>query len=240
MTQGDERVTGSATITVGTTDDEDDRGAWRWVAAVGVVVLVGALLVGVVPGRYVPEVPVGVGGAVRSAVLAGGAAIGLFGLYSLSGEAPDGDEEVAETPQTEWRDIDDDPVELATRTRSRTTGGSGGIGRELDAELERIGGLVDGTNRSESYRAYKVEQNLRELAVRVLRSETSWSDSEARQRLESGRWTDDPRAAAFLSEETVDLPVGVRLIDWANGEMFRRQVDATVDELAQYMEVETS
>jgi hypothetical protein len=238
MVERDERVTGSATITVGTTDDAGDEGRiWRLVAAVGVVALVAGLLVGVVPGRYVPQVAAGLGTTLRTVVLVGGGLIGLFGLYSLSADGG-ADDTGAKAPATDLRVSEEDPVELATRTRTRPGGSGVGIGRELDAELERIGGLVDGTERSASYRAYKVEQNLRELAVRVITSETGWSAGEARQRLESGAWTDDPRAAAFLSEETVVLPVTLRLTDWANGETFRRQVVATVDELARYVEVE--
>ena len=236
MGERDERVTDSATITVGTADDGDEEGRWQWVAAFGVCALAAALVVGVVPGQYVPRVAPGTGEAVRGAVLVGGAVVGLFGLYSFSsGVEEDGG---GEQPHAGWDAIDDDPVELAARTRHGRSGG--GIGRELDAELERIGGLVNGTNRSESYRAYKVEQNLRELAVRVLAAETEWSADEARQRIESGRWTDDPRAAAFLSEDAVVLPVGLRLTDWANGETFSRQVEATVDELVRVVEGEAT
>lgn len=238
MARREDRVTDSATITVGTVDDEAERGPWRLVAAVGVVALAFALVVGVVPRGYVPQIAVGLGETLRGAVLVGGGLLGLFGLYSLSEGALTGGDDGNATRTGNRYAGTSDPIELATLTRERLGATGVGIGRELDAELERIGGLVDETSRSESYRAYKVQQNLGELAVRVLTSETAWSASEARQRIETGAWTDDPRAAAFLSDETVVLPVTLRLTDWANGEAFRRQVEATVAELARYVEVE--
>ncbi|WP_170094894.1 hypothetical protein ACAH01_06325 [Halomicrobium sp. HM KBTZ05] len=233
MTERDERVTDSATVTAETVDDEPGGGGrWRYAAGLGTLALVCALVVGVLPARYVPQVAVGVGETVRVAVLLGGGVVGLLGLYALS--ADDG----ATPRETTWEVDDENPVEQPAQ--DRPTGQTGTQpGRELDAELERIDGVVDEMNPRDAYRAYKIRQNLRELAVRVLTAERGWSASTARSRIESGRWTDDPRAAAFLSEGSVVPSVTLRLLDWARGDAFQRQVEATVVELAREMEVET-
>lgn len=54
------------------------------------------------------------------------------------------------------------------------------------------------------------------------------STDRASKLVESGAWTDNQRAAAYLSPTDEALPVGVRLRDWLAGESGSRRVRATV------------
>lgn len=82
----------------------------------------------------------------------------------------------------------------------------------------------------------------REGAARMLRSELrrgvegalearGHSPPAAERLVAEGAWTDDPRAAAFIGDET--LPLATRIRDWATGEATRRQAEAATEALAE-------
>lgn len=54
---------------------------------------------------------------------------------------------------------------------------------------------------------------------------------EAREQVQSGTWTDDSRAAAYLSG-SVSVPPKLRLFDWLAGRQEQRQLEAALAELA--------
>lgn len=57
---------------------------------------------------------------------------------------------------------------------------------------------------------------------------------EAERLVDSGVWTDDRRAAAFLGDK--HLPLRVRVRDWASGDAERRKADAATEELLRLTE----
>ncbi|GAB3028458.1 DUF7269 family protein [Natronobiforma cellulositropha] len=71
---------------------------------------------------------------------------------------------------------------------------------------------------------------LSEVATRTLVECCGLSRAEALERLEEGTWSDDPRANAFLSDET-DLPRRIRFLDWLWGRRYQRGLEATLAEL---------
>jgi uncharacterized protein (DUF58 family) len=87
-------------------------------------------------------------------------------------------------------------------------------GEDLDTELERFldtGGIYFGRSR--------LREGLRSAAVAVLTRYDVYSEAEAEAAIESGTWTDDLVAAAFLGGEGAPtLPVRSRIRSW-----FRRE-----------------
>lgn len=109
------------------------------------------------------------------------------------------------------------------------------VGGDLDAVLES---LTDPDETVQGWKRVDVEGEVQSVAVDVLRSDAGYEFDELRDALESGTWTDDPRAATYLGSG-VALPIRLRVIDWASGDPYRRQVRATVVELAEIAGVET-
>ncbi|WP_436907225.1 DUF7269 family protein [Halosimplex marinum] len=109
------------------------------------------------------------------------------------------------------------------------------VGEDVDGALDA---LTDPEASRDGWKRVDVENRVRELAVEVLESETGADAEDAVELLETGEWTDDPRAAAYLGED-VTAPVRVRVADWASGDPYRRRVEATVAELAAVTGVET-
>ncbi len=87
-------------------------------------------------------------------------------------------------------------------------------GEDLDTELERFldtGGIYFGRSR--------LREGLRSAAVAVLTRYDVYSEADAEAAIESGTWTDDLVAAAFLGGESAPtLPVRSRVESW-----FRRE-----------------
>lgn len=199
---------------------------WKATAGVGVVSLLAALAVVVLPGTV--EFTNEVVRSLRAVALLLGALVGLSGLYVAyhreSGEESD-DEAGA-------------PIELPAANPERPHGRThDAIGTRLDGRLDAIDGAVD--DHPETYQAYKIEQSLRGLSVRVVATVADCSMERAREHVEAGTWTDDVRAAAFVGgDEAPERPLQTRVADWASGRPFARQVEATVDELAALMEVD--
>lgn len=69
-----------------------------------------------------------------------------------------------------------------------------------------------------------------ETAVAVLSRRHDVDEADAATMIREGRWTDDPRAAAFL-EGSVRLPLRIRLVDWLYGRRYRRGLEAAVREI---------
>lgn len=79
-------------------------------------------------------------------------------------------------------------------------------GEELDAEFSRAAGW----SRGERLRQRKVRTRLRRTAAETLSIRNSQELEAAAARVETGEWTEDPVAAAFLSEEPT-VPARARL-----------------------------
>ena len=107
------------------------------------------------------------------------------------------------------------------------------VGDGVDAALAALG---DTDRAGNGWKRVDVERRIRGIARDVLDAETAVDDVSAA--LDSGEWTEDPRAAAYLGDD-VALPVRIRVADWASGDPHRRKVEATVAELAAVAGVET-
>lgn len=129
-------------------------------------------------------------------------------------------------------------VRLARRHRSRIAESSFGIGvadgSATDVTVDsgatrRLSIATDARYRCRSTSAaHTIRTDLTEGAVRAVRTRHGRSSSAAREAVRSGAWTDDPVAAAFLSEEA-RLPLAERVraaID--PGRAYRRRVRRTV------------
>lgn len=103
----------------------------------------------------------------------------------------------------------------------------GAAGREVDAALDALPPV----RVSERHR--RVRERVRTAAVETVAEAQRCSRPAARERIESGDWTDDADAAAFLADETLDPPgVGRRVaLRLRRENWFRRRVDATVTAL---------
>lgn len=111
--------------------------------------------------------------------------------------------------------------------------------RDDDADITRVGADIDGafdaldaddsTAWSTMNARRVLRSELRRAAVTALAAR-GHSREEAERLVETGAWTDDRRAAAFLGDVT--LPLRTRVRDWASGEGQRRRAEAAVEELA--------
>lgn len=87
----------------------------------------------------------------------------------------------------------------------------------------------------------QIRSRLTDLAVEAVVRNENCSRDVASERVESGEWTNDPYAAAFLSgSSTADVPWYEHVRNAIHREpRFQRQVRHTVDALARYAEVES-
>jgi hypothetical protein len=99
------------------------------------------------------------------------------------------------------------------------------VGAELDRQLSLIG---DG-ERGRQARA-RVRRAVRSVAVETLCEVEGIDEATAERWLDGGEWTSDPRAAAFLGDDSVPRPsVGLRLRDWLSADpTFVRRARAAV------------
>ncbi|WP_284012316.1 DUF7269 family protein [Halobaculum litoreum] len=78
----------------------------------------------------------------------------------------------------------------------------------------------------------RAQRRLAAAVARELADAEGVSERTARRRVDAGEWTDDVRAAAYLSDgPTPSVPPVTRLRDWLAGERTARSVRATVREL---------
>ena len=187
--------------------------------AVGAAALVAAVTVAFLPA-VLPTAAVDrlVGAAGFLAAALGALALGAMGLAALGvgGVGEDGD-----SSASRWYPADEsDPVAPSPDAER--------VGREIDRPLDGFGGDA----RRDGYRRYSVTTALRETAVDALSSRRGYSESEAYAAVSAGEWTDDVRAAALLADEDgPDLPLSVRIRDWARGRAFERRVERAVAEI---------
>lgn len=129
---------------------------------------------------------------------------------------------------------DDDGVTLPPDRRTETRDDAV-VGRETDDTLRAI---VDSTDGGGAWKRVRLRGDLRSLAIELLRTEHGMDVDEAAAAIDTGEWTDDPRAAAYLGD--VPLPVRLRVSDWASGNPYERRVTATAAEIARLADVDVA
>ncbi len=102
------------------------------------------------------------------------------------------------------------------------------VGGDVDDLLDRYDELSP-PKRARADRV--VRRRLRGATVTALTDQRGVTSREARALVESGGWTDDPLAAAFLAPGDVDLPLVTRVREWARGDRFVRGARAAATEL---------
>lgn len=119
-------------------------------------------------------------------------------------------------------------VEQATPPAPEEVQAAPHLGAEFD---DWLAGL-DLRARLTGDRHERVRERLRETAVHTVMRAEGCSREEARRRVESGEWTDDPTAAAFLGRES-RLPLGTRARAALRGDSgFQYGARETVDAIA--------
>lgn len=106
------------------------------------------------------------------------------------------------------------------------------LGASVDATLARATDLDAARDQRVTTREH-LRETLFDLAVDIYAGATACSPEVAERAIETGAWTDDPRAAATLSnEEGPDLPLWLWLLDLFRSESaFRRRVRHTLGEI---------
>ena len=120
-------------------------------------------------------------------------------------------------------------------------GGHSVSGEDIDESVDAVGGELPESEATDwwTYREKNdVRSALETVSVRVLASEHDVSSDAAKRLVESGEWTRDPRAAAFLGSDAPELPLKLQFVDWLSGEAYQRRVEATVDEIARHAGVD--
>ncbi|SFL38518.1 hypothetical protein SAMN04487950_3572 [Halogranum rubrum] len=187
--------------------------------AVGTLSFLLAVAVALLPAAYVPAAVTWTAGTLvanRSTVLFAGAVAGGFGVWALyRGSAGEDDADPVEFPTR--------PPEFAYYDERRTVGGA----IDLATSDEDLPDWKAGRSRRDT------RTQLHDAAVAVITEREGCSPQVARDAIAVGTWTDSPRAARFLGgTDAADLPLSVRIRDWASGDSYRRHVEATVDEIA--------
>lgn len=106
------------------------------------------------------------------------------------------------------------------------------VGSDIDDAFDALG-AEDRTSWTKMNATRMLSSELRRSTTTALEAR-GHPREEAERLVDSGAWTDDPRAAAFLGDE--HLPLWMRVRDWASGAGKRRQAEATVDELLRLTE----
>jgi hypothetical protein len=205
----------------------------RLLAAIGTGALVVAVLLVAAPWLPVwlagPLLPL-VAETGTSAVVFLGLVGAAVGLLSLSGKTAPG------KPTGLEIDVPDLPRDRQIRRTVEPPG------NRLDSLLDRVSGEAEnpsrGVNRVVDKR--QIRKQLRNAAADVLVDTRNLHREEALTRIEDGTWTDSRRAASFLGGADAPRPrLSTRIRDWASGDPFVRQVQATVDEIAGLADVRT-
>ncbi|MFC7097729.1 DUF7269 family protein [Halobaculum marinum] len=204
----------------GSVDARDALAVLATVAGVGAL----AVLL-VVPVEWVPA---GVG--VRPVLwLFGVAAVCVAGwlVRDLIVPPPRHGSRVGDDPRREWDAplVDDDPeaIELGD---DRPLGDAITVAAGDDDRLSSERGPRPVVARA------RARRHLHDAAIHAVATAESVDESTAERRVDRGEWTDDVRAAAYLSETaTPSIPPTTRLRDWLAGERTARCVRATVREL---------
>jgi len=122
----------------------------------------------------------------------------------------------------------------------RTTTETTTVGAAVDDPLATLTEAPESTSGADrNLAAGTIHDELFSLAVETLAAAEGCDSGAAAQRVTNGDWTDDPRAAAFLGDESVPrVPVRLRIVDWVRGEPVARRVEATVDAIARHAETD--
>lgn len=208
--------------------DEDSRR--RLVAGIGYLAVVLAAITAFVPvvGDAIAATVGVVVGAPPIIVVAGlvGGGYALVQLYRTGSEESDRTPLVYENP------------ERAHYSENHVAGS------EIDDSIEAIGGELP-ESESKDWWTYRekndVKESLSAVAMTVLADEHDVSRERAAKMLEAGTWTDDPRAARFLGDESAAaLPLRVQFYDWLSGEAYERRVEATIGAVAAHAGLDRS
>ena len=173
-----------------------------------------AVLVAVLPAAYVPGVVTWAAGTLlanRTTVVLAGIVAGGFGVWSLYRGTDADDGQSVEFPTR--------PPEFAYYDERRA------VGQDIDRAVgdEEFADWEHGRHRRET------KNRLHDAAVSALVETENCAPQIARNRVAEGTWTDSPRAARFLGgPDAADLPLSVRIRDWASGESYRKHVEDTV------------
>jgi hypothetical protein len=173
-----------------------------------------AVVVAVLPAAFVPGVVTWTAGTLvanRSTVLLAGVVAGGFGVWSLYRGLDTEDAQPVELPSR--------PPEFAYYDERRA------VGRDIDGAVsdEELADWQHGRYRRET------TNQLHDAAVTAIVEAENCTPQIARNRIADGTWTDSPRAARFLGgRDAAELPLSVRIRDWASGDSYRRHVRDTV------------
>ncbi|MFP9191932.1 DUF7269 family protein [Natronosalvus vescus] len=186
----------------------------------GFVALVGALLatVGAIPSA-------GAALARDTAVIAIGGLLAAFGIGLLGAF-------VASEPTLETESENgDEPVafpSVATQDRERDVER---IGQDVEIALSRSRlGDSPRERHNRSVARNRLRRTMTDAVVSSLTADGTLEVEAARDHVQRGTWTDDPRAAACLSS-AVTIPLATRIEDWVVGERDQRQLQAALEAL---------
>ncbi|SDL88793.1 hypothetical protein SAMN04487949_0068 [Halogranum gelatinilyticum] len=193
----------------------DALGSREAALALGSVSFLLAVLVAALPAAWLPPAVPLAGDlllANRRAIFVVGVITGIAGVWWLSERSEPADDPAVTIP--------DRHPEFAYFTEGRA------VGEAIDRATsgEELAQWETNKFRRETY------DSLYEAAVVAISEAENCAPQLARNRLAEGTWTDSPRAARFLGDQSeTRLPLSVRIRDWASGESYRRHVRDTVE-----------
>jgi hypothetical protein len=210
-----------------------------------VVVLVPGVAVAAVIGLVVPDVVVAVVSSLWT--------VGLLGVVAalLATKTMLQRDETETGPAVPRPKYDPPAVKRADHDSDVVVSNDGRIRTPLDDDTPRVVGagideplaaLTDDRNPPTGVRrsgiVNGVRSDLKDTAVDVVADTASVDRVEAHRAVETGAWTDDHRAAAFLGDERAPpLPLWIRVADWLRGAPDVRHAEGAVDAIADRAEV---
>jgi len=228
--------TASATIDVSVERPAPGRRFVQY-TLLGLAALAGAVFVVTFPS-VLPDVGSGTARQLQLVASVSAAVIGVFGLYTvvrtqdsalppIKGSQPRDPYRDDETGDRSTELLDELLEPEATQAESGEL-----VGDDIDELLEKIDGRVDPYNGLEASYASEIRNRLREAARQMLVETAEMSMEAAARDVRTGSWTDNRRAATFLSgPDAPDPPIEMQLRDWASGEGFDRKVEAATAEI---------
>ncbi|MFP8956130.1 hypothetical protein ACLI4Y_05335 [Natrialbaceae archaeon A-CW3] len=190
----------------------------------GILAVVAALLATVVP---IPSAGAAI--ARDTPVIAIGSLLVVFG-FGLLGVVVAGERQL-ETDQSTESDRGHEPVVFPTAATQDRDRDVERIGQDVELALSRHRlGDSPRTRRKRLVTRDRLRRAITDAVVASLTADGSLDDETARDRIQRGTWTDDPRAAAFLSS-AVTVPLAIRIEDWAVGQRDQRQLQAALEAL---------
>jgi len=189
----------------------------RTLSLVGSLALALSLGVVFVPWLFVESIvrPVADVAADPAVVALAGLVAGGLAALALGREA------TGESRAEAW--IPEPAPERARYDEHRTTGEAIDSALTIDPDAD-----VDERKRFARQRTI-ARGRIRERAIAAIAAAENCDRERAAERIDAGRWTDDPRAAAFLGGAR-HAPLRIRIRDWASGERFERWATSAVAE----------